>query len=27
VECMGSHELCFSDPQRLAQAIEQAGRD
>ena len=27
VECMGSHELCFSDPQRLALAIEQAGRD
>ena len=27
VECMGSHELCFSDPWRLAQAIEQAGRD
>jgi pimeloyl-ACP methyl ester carboxylesterase len=27
VECMGSHELCFSDPLRLAQAIEQAGRD
>ena len=27
IECMGSHELCFSDPQRLAQAIEQAGRD
>jgi len=27
VECMGSHELCFSDPERLAQAIEQAGRD
>ena len=27
LECMGSHELCFIDPQRLAQAIEQAGRD
>jgi len=27
VECMGSHELCFTDPARLAQAIEQAGRD
>lgn len=27
VECQGSHELCFTDPQRLAQAIEQAGRD
>jgi pimeloyl-ACP methyl ester carboxylesterase len=27
VECAGSHELCFTDPQRLADAIEQAGRD
>ena len=27
VECDGSHELLFSDPQRFAAAIEQAGRD
>lgn len=27
IECAGSHELCFTDPQRLADAIEQAGRD
>lgn len=27
VECPGSHELCFTDPQALAQAIAQAGRD
>jgi hypothetical protein len=27
VECAGSHELCFTDPQRLADAIERAGRD
>ena len=27
VECMGSHELCFTDPARLALAMEQAGRD
>ncbi len=27
VECSGSHELCFTDPQRLAEAIECAGRD
>lgn len=27
VECSGSHELCFTDPKRLADAIEQAGRD
>ena len=27
VECMGSHELCFTDPQALAAAIEKAGRD
>lgn len=27
VECSGSHELCFTDPQRLADAIERAGRD
>ena len=27
VECPGSHELLFTDPARLAVAIEQAGRD
>lgn len=27
VECPGSHELCFTDPQALARAIVQAGRD
>ena len=27
VECAGSHELCFTDPKRLADAIELAGRD
>lgn len=27
VECQGSHELCFTDPARLADAIERAGRD
>ena len=27
VQALGSHELCFSNPQRLAQAIMQAGRD
>lgn len=27
VECPGSHEMWFSNPQRLAQAIEEAGRD
>lgn len=27
VECAGSHELCFTDPERLADAIERAGRD
>jgi pimeloyl-ACP methyl ester carboxylesterase len=27
VQTPGSHELCFSNPQRLAQAIMEAGRD
>lgn len=27
VECEGSHELCFTHPARLADAIERAGRD
>ena len=27
VQTPGSHELCFSDPARLARAIEDAGRD
>ena len=27
VECGGSHALCFTDSQRLAQAVAQAGRD
>jgi hypothetical protein len=27
VECPGSHELWFSDPQRIAQAVLEAGRD
>ena len=27
VQVPGSHELCFSNPQRLAQAIMDAGRD
>lgn len=27
VECPGSHELWFTDPKRMAEAIEQAGRD
>lgn len=27
VECPGSHELLFTDPQRLAQAVMAAGRD
>lgn len=27
VECDGSHEMFFSNPARLAQAIEEAGRD
>ncbi|WP_372658825.1 alpha/beta fold hydrolase [Hydrogenophaga sp.] len=27
IECAGSHELLFTDPQRLAQAIQEAGRD
>ena len=27
VECAGSHELCFTDPRRLAEAVEMAGRD
>ena len=27
VQVSGSHELCFSDPARLAQAIMDAGRD
>jgi len=27
VECPGSHEMFFSNPARLAEAIEQAGRD
>ncbi|MDE2364563.1 MAG: alpha/beta hydrolase [Hyphomicrobiales bacterium] len=27
VECPGSHELWFTDPRRMAEAIEQAGRD
>lgn len=27
VQTSGSHELCFSNPSRLASAIEQAGRD
>lgn len=27
VECPGSHELWFTDPARMAEAIEQAGRD
>lgn len=27
VECEGSHELCFTNPERLADAIERAGRD
>ena len=27
VECPGSHEMFFSNPKRLAQAILEAGRD
>lgn len=27
VECEGSHELCFTNPERLAQKIIEAGRD
>lgn len=27
VECQGSHELRFTDPARLADTIERAGRD
>ena len=27
IECPGSHELWFSDPQRIAQAVFEAGRD
>jgi hypothetical protein len=27
VECPGSHEMFFSNPRRLAQAILEAGRD
>jgi hypothetical protein len=27
VECEGSHELCFTDPQLLARKIVEAGRD
>jgi hypothetical protein len=27
VECPGSHEMFFSNPARLAQAIIEAGRD
>jgi hypothetical protein len=27
VQTPGSHELCFSNPKRLAQAIMDAGRD
>ncbi|HJS92949.1 MAG TPA: alpha/beta hydrolase [Solirubrobacteraceae bacterium] len=27
VECPGSHEMWFSDPQRIAQAVLKAGRD
>jgi hypothetical protein len=27
VECDGSHEMFFSNPARLAQAIAEAGRD
>ncbi|MDT4865204.1 hypothetical protein FQZ97_999930 [compost metagenome] len=27
VACPGSHELCFTNPQLLAQKIEEAGRD
>jgi pimeloyl-ACP methyl ester carboxylesterase len=27
VECPGSHEMCFSNPKRLAEAILEAGRD
>lgn len=27
VECDGSHEICFTHPQLLAQKIEEAGRD
>lgn len=27
VECEGSHELCFTDPKRLADKIVEAGRD
>jgi hypothetical protein len=27
VECEGSHELCFTNPQLLAQKIVEAGRD
>jgi pimeloyl-ACP methyl ester carboxylesterase len=27
IECPGSHELWFSDPQRIAQAVLDAGRD
>ena len=27
VECPGSHELWFTDPRRMAEAVERAGRD
>jgi hypothetical protein len=27
VECSGSHEIWFTDPQAIADAIEKAGRD
>ncbi|HCN71666.1 MAG TPA: alpha/beta hydrolase, partial [Pusillimonas sp.] len=27
VECSGSHEIWFTDPQVIADAIEKAGRD
>jgi hypothetical protein len=27
VECNGSHEMFFSNPQELAEAIDKAGRD
>jgi hypothetical protein len=27
VECPGSHELWFTDPQRIARAVLDAGRD
>jgi hypothetical protein len=27
VQIRGSHELCFTDPARLAQALVEAGRD